>query len=107
MTVSVVMTTPDTTAALAGRSCQLLSGQRRPEGASLGPSTLTFRYEDLVQGVIGTGSIDDDAVFQILREVGFTGWISIEDGDDPVDGFEHLQASARFLRAMMARYGVG
>ena len=83
------------------------SDRRLREGAWVDPSTGTFRYEDLVHGVIGTGSIDYDAVFQILQGVGFTGWISIEDGDDPADGFEHLQASARFLRTMMARYGVG
>lgn len=63
--------------------------------------------EILHHGVIGKGSIDYEAVFSILREIGFRGWISIEDGDDPEVGVEHLQQSARFLRGMMAAYNVG
>jgi sugar phosphate isomerase/epimerase len=61
----------------------------------------------LKHGIIGRGAIDYDAIFTILKEIGFKGWISIEDGDDPAVGMDHLAESARFLRAKMAEYEVG
>ncbi|MEZ5276509.1 MAG: sugar phosphate isomerase/epimerase family protein [Opitutaceae bacterium] len=61
----------------------------------------------LKHGVIGRGAIDYDAVFGILREIDFHGWISIEDGDDPSVGMEHLAESAQFLRSKMKAFGVG
>ena len=61
----------------------------------------------LKHGVIGRGAIDYDAIFSILREIDFHGWISIEDGDDPSVGMEHLAESARFLRSKMKAFGVG
>ncbi|TVQ20539.1 MAG: sugar phosphate isomerase/epimerase [Spirochaetaceae bacterium] len=65
-------------------------------------------YADILQhGVIGQGAIDYDAVFAILRDIDFHGWISIEDGADPAVGIEHLRLSAEFLRRKMAEYGVG
>ncbi len=65
-------------------------------------------YADLLQhGVVGKGAIDYDAVFSILAEIEFGGWISIEDGNDPNVGIKHIQESARFLRAKMSEYGVG
>ncbi len=65
-------------------------------------------YADILQhGVIGQGAIDYDAVFAILRDIDFHGWISIEDGADPAVGIEHLKLSAEFLRRKMAEYGVG
>ncbi len=61
----------------------------------------------LRHGVIGQGLIDYDRVFSLLKGFGFTGWISIEDGQDPEVGLDHLQQSARFLRAKMHHYGIG
>lgn len=58
----------------------------------------------LKHGVVGQGLNDYDRIFSVLSEVGFTGWISIEDGDDPAKGIADLQASAAFLRDKMRRY---
>ena len=60
----------------------------------------------LRHGVIGRGLNDYDAIFSRLKEAGFTGWISIEDGDDPAVGMEHLRLSAEFLRAKMRAHGL-
>ncbi len=60
----------------------------------------------LKHGIIGRGLIDYDQIFATLKSVGFTGWISIEDGQDPASGMEHLQLSAEFLRAKMRAYGL-
>ncbi len=60
----------------------------------------------LKHGVIGRGLNDYDHIFSILRGVGFRGWISIEDGDDPTVGMEHLRLSAEFLREKMAAHGL-
>ena len=59
-------------------------------------------YASILQhGEIGNGLNDFDTIFSILREEGFDGWISIEDG---VNGLEELRRSAGFLRGKMARY---
>lgn len=64
-------------------------------------------YADILQhGIIGEGLNDYDQIFSILRDAGFDGWISIEDGQDPDVGMEHLQASAQFLRAKMDEHGL-
>jgi sugar phosphate isomerase/epimerase len=55
----------------------------------------------LAHGVIGKGLNDYDAIFTILKEIGFDGWISIEDG---VNGMGDLQESVIFLREKVARY---
>jgi sugar phosphate isomerase/epimerase len=60
----------------------------------------------LRHGIVGRGLNDYDAIFRTLRGVGFRGWISIEDGDDPAAGMEHLRLSAEFLRAKMAEHGL-
>lgn len=60
----------------------------------------------LKHGVIGRGLNDYDRIFKILKSVGFTGWISIEDGQDPDLGLEHLALSADFLREKMIVYGL-
>ena len=52
----------------------------------------------LSHGVIGKGMNDYPRIFRILREVGFQGWISIEDG---LNGLEEIRASAEFLRPLM------
>jgi len=57
-------------------------------------------------GVIGHGLIDYDAIFQLLKGVGFDGWISIEDGQDPEVGMENLAESAEFLHGKVLEYGL-
>ena len=57
-------------------------------------------YADILShGIVGQGLNDYPRIFAILREVGYTGWISIEDG---VNGLEEIRASAVFLRGMMS-----
>jgi sugar phosphate isomerase/epimerase len=48
----------------------------------------------LHHGEIGSGLNDYPTIFRVLREVGFQGWISIEDG---VNGLPELQRSVTFL----------
>ncbi len=55
----------------------------------------------LAHGEIGKGLNDYDAIFQELHDVGFDGWISIEDG---VEGMDQLARSVAFLREKIARY---
>ena len=49
---------------------------------------------------------DYDVIFSKLAAVGFRGWVSIEDGDNPDVGMEHLRLSAEFLRAKMKQHGL-
>jgi sugar phosphate isomerase/epimerase len=58
----------------------------------------------LRHGVIGRGLNDYDAIFRVLHETGFDGWISIEDG---VDGFEQLVESVTFLRGKIEKFWPG
>jgi len=51
-------------------------------------------------GVIGRGLNDYDAIFRILKEAGFDGWVSIEDG---MNGMEELWQSADFLRGKISQ----
>jgi sugar phosphate isomerase/epimerase len=60
----------------------------------------------LKHGVIGQGLNDYDVILSKLAAVGFKGWISIEDGDNPELGMEHLRLSAEFLRAKMKQHGL-
>jgi sugar phosphate isomerase/epimerase len=55
----------------------------------------------LQHGEVGRGLIDYDAVFRLLAEVGFDGWISIEDG---MNGLEEMRRSVAFLMAKRERY---
>jgi sugar phosphate isomerase/epimerase len=55
----------------------------------------------LSHGVIGKGMNDYDKIFSTLRSVGFTSWISIEDG---LDGMDELRESVRFLKAKIDRH---
>jgi sugar phosphate isomerase/epimerase len=48
----------------------------------------------LTHGVIGAGLNDYPKIFAILREAGFDGWVSIEDG---INGMDELHQSAKFL----------
>lgn len=60
----------------------------------------------LKHGVIGQGLIPYDQIFTILAEVGFAGWISLEDGQDPEVGMEHLRLSSIFVYEKMREYGL-
>ena len=55
----------------------------------------------LTHGETGKGSNDYDAIFRILREVDFDGWISIEDG---MNGLDEIARSAAFLKTKRAEY---
>ncbi|QDV66038.1 sugar phosphate isomerase/epimerase family protein [Crateriforma conspicua] len=55
----------------------------------------------LCHGEIGKGLNDYDQIFAILQDVGFDGWISVEDG---VEGFDQLQRSVEFLRRKLAAW---
>jgi len=62
----------------------------------------TIGYSDALQhGVTGRGLNDYDAIFQILRDVGYAGWVSIEDG---MNGMEEMRASLEFLHRMRNKY---
>jgi sugar phosphate isomerase/epimerase len=50
----------------------------------------------LAHGVIGQGLNDYDKIFSTLNSVGFSSWVSIEDG---MNGIEEMQESVRFLKA--------
>lgn len=52
----------------------------------------------LVHGVTGHGLNNYPRIFELLREAGFDGWISIEDG---MNGLEEIRESANFLRGLM------
>lgn len=60
----------------------------------------------LRHGVIGEGLIDYPGIFAELRKHHFTGWISIENGNDPEKGVAHMQQSARFLRNLMHSHAI-
>jgi len=62
----------------------------------------TIGYSDALQhGVTGRGLNDYDAIFKVLRDVGYDGWVSIEDG---MNGMEEMQASLEFLHRMRNKY---
>jgi sugar phosphate isomerase/epimerase len=62
----------------------------------------TVGYPDkLRHGETGQGMNDYDAIFRILSEVGFDGWISVEDG---MNGLDELRRSVAFLKGMRAKY---
>ncbi len=55
----------------------------------------------LTHGETGKGTNDYDAIFRILVEVGFDGWISIEDG---MNGLDEIARSVGFLKRKRAQY---
>ncbi len=57
----------------------------------------------LSHGVIGQGLNDYDKIFSTLRSVGFSSWISIEDG---MNGIEDLRESVRFLKEKIDQHFV-
>jgi sugar phosphate isomerase/epimerase len=61
-----------------------------------------FGYAKSIQhGVIGQGLNDYDTIFRILRDSGFDGWISIEDG---MNGMDEMRQSADFLKGKIEQY---
>lgn len=77
----------------------LLSGTiedlRKEEGGTTGYA------KRLSHGEIGKGLNDYDAIFTTLKEAGFNGWISIEDG---VEGMPQLERSVTFVRKKIHAY---
>lgn len=55
----------------------------------------------LKHGVTGRGLNDYDAIFTLLRDAGFSSWISIEDG---MNGMEEMAESLAFLRRGIDKY---
>jgi sugar phosphate isomerase/epimerase len=71
-----------------------LDDLRRAEG--------TLGYSDkLRHGETGRGLNDYDAIFRILAGVGFSGWISVEDG---MNGLDELRRSVEFLKRKRQEY---
>jgi sugar phosphate isomerase/epimerase len=56
---------------------------------------------NLRHGVTGKGLNNYDAIFQILAQHHYQGWISIEDG---MNGMDEMAQSLAFLRRMVAKY---
>jgi len=77
---------------LSGGSIEEL---RKQEGGSAGYVSF-FKH-----GVIGQGLNDYDAIFSTLKNVGFSGWVSIEDG---VDGMQNMIDSADFLKEKITKH---
>src|SRR5262245_9972829 len=55
----------------------------------------------LRHGETGTGMNDYDAIFRLLAEAGFTGWISLEDG---MEGLDEMRRSVEFLKRKRAAH---
>jgi len=55
----------------------------------------------LHHGVTGKGLNDYSSIFTILRQVNYSGWISIEDG---MNGMDEMSQSLAFLRQAVAQY---
>ncbi|MCL4506751.1 MAG: sugar phosphate isomerase/epimerase [Chloroflexi bacterium] len=70
--------------------------------ADLKQSDGTLGYSpNLRHGVTGKGLNDYDTIFSILSGVGYTGWVSIEDG---MNGMDEMRESIEFLKKMRSRY---
>ena len=55
----------------------------------------------LQHGVTGQGLNDFDQIFAILSDVGYDGWVSIEDG---MNGMDEMRQSLEFLQQMRDKY---
>jgi sugar phosphate isomerase/epimerase len=91
---------------IAGRVVSMHASDRYLAGGTtleeLRQSDGTLGYSpNLCHGVTGKGLNDYHAIFRILAEHRYQGWISIEDG---VNGMDEMAESLRFLRMMCARY---
>lgn len=92
--------------AVAGRVVSMHASDRfLAPGASLAAlrgSDGTIGYApELQHGVTGRGLNDYDAIFAILRDVGYSGWVSIEDG---MNGLDEMRESLLFLHTMREKY---
>jgi sugar phosphate isomerase/epimerase len=58
-------------------------------------------FDKLRHGVTGKGLNDFDAIFGILAEHNYRGWVSIEDG---MNGFDEMAESLAFLRRKLAQH---
>jgi sugar phosphate isomerase/epimerase len=73
--------------------------------AELRQSDGTLGYSpNLKHGVVGKGLNDYPAIFEILAQNRYSGWISIEDG---MNGLEEMAESLGFLRRMVDKYFEG
>ena len=81
-------------------SDRFLTEGYRLEDLAGGDGTIGY-FEGLQHGVTGAGLNDYDQIFKILRDVGYDGWVSIEDG---MNGMEEMQSSLEFLHRMRAKY---
>lgn len=57
--------------------------------------------QGLKHGVIGRGMNDYHKIFQILKNINYKGWISIEDG---MNGMDEMRESIEFLKRMRKMY---
>ena len=92
--------------AVAGRVVSMHASDRYlSEGYTLDDlreSDGTIGYFDaLNHGVTGRGLNDYDAIFSILRDAGYSGWVSIEDG---MNGMDEMRESLEFLHVMRDKY---
>jgi sugar phosphate isomerase/epimerase len=75
------------------------------EGATLEdvllPDGMIGYPDKLKHGVTGQGMNDYDAIFSILRDAGYNGWVSIEDG---MNGMDEMRESIEFLKQMREKY---
>lgn len=55
----------------------------------------------LRHGETGKGMNDYDTIFRLLAEVGFNGWISVEDG---MNGLDEIRRSTEFLKTKRAQH---
>lgn len=66
-----------------------------------------YGYAKIVKhGVIGQGLNDYDRIFSTMAKAGYSGWVSIEDGEGPTVeiGTDNLRRSAVFLREKFASH---
>jgi sugar phosphate isomerase/epimerase len=95
---------------IKGRVVSMHASDRYLKGGSLADlrrleTDPVHGYAKSIQhGVIGKGLNDYDAIFSILKDAGFKGWISIEDG---MNGMDQLGESAQFLRGKIKQYFAG
>jgi sugar phosphate isomerase/epimerase len=92
--------------AIAGRVVSMHASDRYlAEGTTLDDlrqSDGTLGYSpNLRHGVTGKGLNDYDAIFRILADHRYRGWVSIEDG---MNGMDEMAESLAFLRRMAAKY---
>jgi sugar phosphate isomerase/epimerase len=92
--------------AVAGRVVSMHASDRYlVDGATLddmraADGTIGY-FDKLRHGVTGRGLNDFDAIFRILAEHNYRGWVSIEDG---MNGMEEMAESLSFLRRATAKY---